>query len=217
MRPVYVCQLPDEMQREIRGILTRLLLYQCGTEEKAEKYFDMSLADAVQLGMDSKIVDIDCVADSFKNGSYIGGEVPENIRKDVERLAEIIRLRTEMETDSPFLYHAKEQIDGRDDYVLWQVQLPVYLVRNILNSPQSFIGDVDEIMDGVPVEQEPSDNTLHFLFPRGGKIACCSMEMEEQFFEEYSTHGTSVRGSREDIRQDLEASLEVDETFQEER
>ena len=74
MRPVYVCQLPDEMQREIRGILTRLLLYQCGTEEKAEKYFDMSLADAVQLGMDSKIVDIDCVADSFKNGSYIAGE-----------------------------------------------------------------------------------------------------------------------------------------------
>lgn len=157
--------------------------------------------------------------------------MPENIRKDVERLAEIIRLRTEMETDSPFLYHAKEQIDGReyyelvnvfwhhgeDDYGLWQVQLPVYLVRNILNSPQSFIGDVDEIMDGVPVEQEPSDNTLHFLFPRGGKIACCSMEMEEQFFEEYSTHGTSVRGSREDIRQDLEASLEVDETFQEER
>lgn len=58
MRPVYVCQLPDEMQREIRGILTRLLLYQCGTEEKAEKYLDMSLADAVQLGMDSKIVDI---------------------------------------------------------------------------------------------------------------------------------------------------------------
>ena len=187
MRPVYVCQLPDEMQREIRGILTRLLLYQCGTEEKAEKYFDMSLVDAVQLGMDSKIVDIDCVADSFKNGSYIDGEV--NV-----------------------LWN-----HGEDDYGLWQVQIPVYLVRNILNSPQSFIGDVDEIMDGVPVEQEPSDNTLHFLFPRGGKIACCSMKMEEKFFEEYSTHGTSVRGSRADIRQDLAASLEVDETFQEER
>ena len=92
MRPVYVCQVPDEMQREIRGILTRLLLYQCGTEEKAEKYFDMSLVDAVQLGMDSKNVDIDCVADSFKNGSYIDGEVPENIRKDVERLKQTFRL-----------------------------------------------------------------------------------------------------------------------------
>lgn len=231
MRPVYVCQLPDEMQEEIKGILTRLLLYQCKTEEKAEEYFDMSLADAVQLGMDSKIVDIDCVTDSFRNGSYIDGEVPENVRKDVERLMEIIRMRTEMETDNPFLYHTKDQIDGReyyelvnvlwhhgeDDYGLWQVQLPVYLVRNILNSPQCFIGDVDEIMDGVPLEQELSGNLLHFLFPRGGKIACCSMEMEEKFFEEYSTHGTSVRGSRADIRQDLAASLEVDETFQEER
>ena len=168
MRPVYVCQLPDEMQREIRGILTRLLLYQCGTEEKAEKYLDMSLADAVQLGMDSKIVDIDCVADSFKNGSYIDGEVPENIRKDVERLAEIIRLRTEMETDSPFLYHAKEQIDGReyyelvnvlwnhgeDDYGLWQVQIPVYLVRNIQNSPQSFIGAVSYTHLTLPTNRE---------------------------------------------------------------
>ena len=224
MRPVYVCQLPDEMQREIREILTRLLLYQCGTEEKAEEYFDMSLADAVQLGMDSKIVDIDCVADSFKNGRYIDGEVPENVRKDVERLMEIIALRREMVADSPFLYHTKEQIDrreyyelvnvlwhyGEDDYGLWQVQLPIYLVRNILNSPQCFIGDADEIMDGVPMDQESSDNTLHFLFPRGGKIACCSMKMEEKFFEEYSTHGTSVRGSRADIRQDLEAY----ETFQ---
>lgn len=215
------------MQREIREILTRLLLYQCGTEEKAEEYFDMSLADAVQLGMDSKIVDIDCVADSFKNGRYIDGEVPENVRKDVERLMEIIALRREMVADSPFLYHTKEQIDrreyyelvnvlwhyGEDDYGLWQVQLPIYLVRNILNSPQCFIGDADEIMDGVPMDQESSDNTLHFLFPRGGKIACCSMKMEEKFFEEYSTHGTSVRGSRADIRQDLEAY----ETFQEER
>lgn len=110
MRPVYVCQLPDEMQEEIKGILTRLLLFQCKTEE----YFDMSLADAVQLGMDSKIVDTDCVADSFRNGSCIDGKVPENVRKDVERLMEIIRMWKEMETDSPFLYHAKEQIDGRE-------------------------------------------------------------------------------------------------------
>ena len=44
MRPVYVCQLTDEMQREIRGILTRLLLYQCGTEEKAEKYWISGIA-----------------------------------------------------------------------------------------------------------------------------------------------------------------------------
>ncbi len=227
MRPVYVCQLPDEMQREIRGILTRLLLYQCETEEKAEEFFDMSLTDAVQLGMDSKIVDIDCVADSFKSGGCFDEEVPEDIRKHVERLAEIICMRIDMETDSPLLYHAKEQIGGReyyelvnvlwrygeDDYSLWQVQLPVWQVRNILNSPQNFTGGSDEIMDDIPVEQGRSGNMVHFLFLRGGKIACCNMEMEEKFFEEYSNYGTSVRGSRADIRQDLAVILEVYETI----
>lgn len=231
MRPAYVCQLPEELQEEIKGILTRLLLYQCGSEEKAEDYFDMSLADAVQLGMDSKIVDIDCVAEPLKNGGCIDGKVPEDVRKDVERLGEIIAQRREMETDMPFLYRTKERAEeqdhyelvnvlwhhGEDDYGLWQVQLPVYMIRNILNSPQNLIGDVDEVMDSVPMEPEPSDNTLHFLFPRGGQIACCSMEMEEKFFAEYSTQGTSVRGSRADIREDLVASLEVDEALQEER
>lgn len=231
MRPVYVCQLPEELQEEIKGILTRLLLYQCGSEEKAEEYFDMSLADAVQLGMDSKIVDIDCVAEPFRNGSCIDGEVPEDVRKDVERLMAIIAQRREMETDTPFLYRTKEQIEerdyyelvnvlwhhGEDDYGLWQVQLPLYLVRNILNSPQNFAGDVDEVMDGVPMEPEPSGNTLHFLFPRGGGAVCCSMEMDEKFFEGYSDKGASVRGSREDIRADLIETLGLDETLQEER
>lgn len=231
MRPVYVCQLPEELQEEIKGILTRLLLYQCGSEENAEEYFDMSLADAVQLGMDSKIVDIDCVAEPFKNGSCIDGEVPEDVRKDVERLMAIIAQRREMKTDTPFLYRTKEQIEerdyyelvnvlwhhGEDDYGLWQVQLPLYLVRNILNSPQNFAGDVDEVMDGVPMEPEPSGNTLHFLFPRGGRAVCCSMGMDESFFEEYSDKGASVRGSREDIRADLIEALGLDETLQEER
>ena len=34
MRPVYVCQLPDEMQREIRGILTRLLFISAERKKK---------------------------------------------------------------------------------------------------------------------------------------------------------------------------------------
>ena len=109
MRPVYVCQLPGGLQEEIQGILTRLLLYQCGSEEDAEGCFGMSLADAVQLCMDSKIVDIDCAADSLKNGSYLGQEVPEDVRKDVDRLMEIIEKRREMETDTPLLYQTRVQ------------------------------------------------------------------------------------------------------------
>lgn len=146
MRPVYVCQLPEELQEEIKGILTRLLLYQCGSEEKAEDYFDMSLADAVQLGMDSKIVDIDCVAELLKNGGCIDGKVPEDVRKDVERLMEIIAQRREMETDMPFLYRTKERVEkqdhyelvnvllhhGEDDYGLWQILFPLFAGKTAL-------------------------------------------------------------------------------------
>lgn len=216
MRPVYVCQLPENLQEEIRRILTRLLLYQCGGEEKAEDYFGRSLADAVQLCMEYKIADIDCAAEPLKGGGAMG-DVPDCIKKDVERLAEIIAQRNEMETDAPFLYPTGGQAGERDfyelvnviwrheedDYGLWQVQLPLYLVRNILNSPENFTGDADEIMEGVPLAPWPSGNKLHFLFPRGGRIACCSMEMEEGFFAEYGIRGTSVRGSREDIREEI--------------
>lgn len=226
MRPVYVCQLPEELQEEIREILTQLLLYQCGSEEEAEKCFGMSLADAVQNGMDFRIVDIDCAADPFKEGGCLGGKVPENIGKGVERLAEIIAQGKEMETDVPFLYCAREQAEendqhelanviwrqGVDDYGLWQMRIPLYLVRNILNSPESFVGNVDEIMEGVPLEPWPPGNKLHFLFPRDGRIVCCSMEMEEKFFAEYSTQGVSVRGSGAEIREELTILFHTEQT-----
>lgn len=224
MRPVYVCQLPKELQREIEDILTRLLLYQCGGKDKAEDYFGMSLADAVQLGMESKIADIDCAAEPLKSGGGMA-DMPERIRKDVERLSEIMTQRTEMETEAPFLFLTGEQVGegdyyelvnviwhhGEDDYGLWQVQIPLYLVRNILNSPQNFVGDLDEVMDSVPLEPWPPDNTLHFLFPRGGRIVCCSMEMEEKFFAEYSIQGSSVRGSRDEIREELTILLSAEQ------
>lgn len=223
MRPVYVCQLPEDLQGEIRDIFTRLLLYQCGGEDKAEEYFGMSLADAVQQGMDLKIADMDCAAEPLKSGGDMA-DMPESIREDMERLAQIMAQRREMETDSPFLYLAGEQVGerdqyemvnaiwhhGEDDYGLWQVEIPIYLVRNILNSPQNFVGDLDEVLDGVPLEPWPPNHTMHFLFPRGGRIACCSMEMGQEFFAEYGIQGSSVRGSREDIREELTVLLSVE-------
>ena len=76
MRPVYMCQLPDKMQEELRGILERILLYHCGSVEKAEEYFGTSLEEAVQNGMDSKIVDVDCVIDSLWSGGELASDAP---------------------------------------------------------------------------------------------------------------------------------------------
>lgn len=135
-----------------------------------------------------------------------------------------------MEENRLFFYHGKKQVAerncyelanvllhyGEDDYGLWQVQLPVYLVWNIFNGTQNSIGDLDEILDGLPIEQETCGTILHFLFPKGGKVVCCSVEMTETFMEEYSMQGSSLRGSRADIREELVASMDVNE-FQEDK
>ena len=135
-----------------------------------------------------------------------------------------------MEENRLFFYHGKKQVAerncyelanvllhyGEDDYGLWQVQLPVYLVWNIFNGTQNSIGDLDEILDGLPIEQETCGTILHFLFPKGGKVVCCSVEMAETFMEEYSMQGSSLRGSRADIREELVASMDVNE-FQEDK
>lgn len=88
--PVFVCQLQDSMQREIRGILERILLYYCGDREKAETYFGMRLEEAVQNGMDSKLTDIGCVLEPVRQGWELEEDLPDVIRQDALRLLEIM-------------------------------------------------------------------------------------------------------------------------------
>lgn len=73
MRPVYVCQLSGEKQAEIRKMLEGLILHGCGGEmSEVERYYGMSFEEAVQNGMDSKIVDLDYImvfyAEDFRSG-----------------------------------------------------------------------------------------------------------------------------------------------------
>ena len=98
MRPVYVCQLPDKMQEELRGILERILLYHCGSVEKAEEYFGTSLEEAVQNGMDSKIVDVDCVIDSLWSGGELVSDAPVEVQNDALRLLMLIKEEEDLET-----------------------------------------------------------------------------------------------------------------------
>lgn len=60
MKPKFVCQLSQEKQEEIKKMLTGLLLYEFGGDVAAmQAHHEMSLDEAVQRGMDSKIADID--------------------------------------------------------------------------------------------------------------------------------------------------------------
>ena len=206
MRPVYVCQLPDKMQEELRGILERILLYHCGSVEKAEEYFGTSLEEAVQNGMDSKIVDVDCVIDSLWSGGELASDAPVEVQNDALRLLMLIKESRTLDVDDTFLYAAKQKSDegqmyetvhavhcyGENDFSFWQVTIPLYMVRNILNSAENDTGTMADILDRLPRGPDPEGTTFHF--PRGDGFARCSMEMGEQFFDEYNHRGTSVRG-----------------------
>lgn len=71
MKPIYICQLPQREQNEIRKMLEGLLLHGCGGDmSEVERFYSMTLEEAVQSGMDSKIVDLDYLmtyyADEFQ-------------------------------------------------------------------------------------------------------------------------------------------------------
>lgn len=80
MRPVFVCQLSEEKQAEIRKMLEGLLLHGCGGEKsEVERYYGMSFEEAVQNGMDSKIVDLDYLMVSYAE-EYNSGKADEQFR-----------------------------------------------------------------------------------------------------------------------------------------
>lgn len=87
---LYVCQLSGAMQQEIRGILERFFLYYCGEEKDAETYLGMSLKEAVQNGMDSKLSDIGCVLEPVRQGWGLEEDLPDAVRQDALRLLEIM-------------------------------------------------------------------------------------------------------------------------------
>lgn len=98
--PVFICQLPDSVQEEIRGILERILLYYCGDRVKAETYFGMGLEEAVQNGMDSKVPDLSCVTEPLLRGGELDEDIPAEVREDAQRLWAVLGEAGRMETES---------------------------------------------------------------------------------------------------------------------
>ena len=80
MRPVFICQLSEKKQAEIRKMLEGLILHGCGGDKsEVERYYGMSFEEAVQNGMDSKIVDLDYLM-VFYAEEYNSGKADEQFR-----------------------------------------------------------------------------------------------------------------------------------------
>ncbi|ANU47920.1 hypothetical protein ADH76_13585 [Enterocloster clostridioformis] len=105
MRPVYVCQLTEEKQAEIRKMLEELILHGCCVEmSEVERYYGMSFEEAVQNGMDSKIVDLDYIM-VFYAEEFRSGKEDERFRLvDAAVISSILREARKQDNVSDFIY-----------------------------------------------------------------------------------------------------------------
>lgn len=111
MRPVFICQLSEEKQAEIRKMLEGLILHGCGGEKsEVERYYGMSFEEAVQNGMDSKIVDLDYLM-VFYAEEYNSGKADEQFRlADAAVISSILREARKHDEVPDFVY-LQEQSD----------------------------------------------------------------------------------------------------------
>jgi hypothetical protein len=104
MRPVYICQLTEKDQNEVRKLLEGLILHGCGGDKsEVQRYYGMSFEEAVQNGMDSKIVDLDYLM-VFYAEEYQTSCADEQFRlADAAVISSILKEARKHETDNPFI------------------------------------------------------------------------------------------------------------------
>nr|WP_300769052.1 hypothetical protein [uncultured Acetatifactor sp.] len=103
MRPVYVHQLEESKQRKVRKLLEGLILHGCGGDRsEAERYYGMSFEEAVQNGMDSRIVDVDYLM-VFYAEEYDSGKVGEQFRlADAAVISSVLKEARKKDAVPPF-------------------------------------------------------------------------------------------------------------------
>lgn len=94
---------------------------------------------------------------------------------------------------------------GEDDYSLWEVYLPSSLIRQIKDGKKVSYESVEELFEQMPMEQDCSDSRIHVLAWNRNEIACYNARVSEDFVEQFSDMGCSVRGTMKDMMDELNA------------
>lgn len=90
-----------------------------------------------------------------------------------------------------------------DDFVLWTVDLPATLLMEARRMENTAFGDLDFVMEELPVIPEGDNSLLHFLFKEGKNFSLFAKETDSAFMEVRQCSGCSVRGGKEDIIEDI--------------
>ena len=90
---------------------------------------------------------------------------------------------------------------GRDDYALWNVEIPSDMFHSIVREAAEKVGTLEELMSGM----DPTSGRETRLLTRmkDGRFAFFAIPERMNALRDYETQGSSVRGSREQIMAEI--------------
>lgn len=93
-------------------------------------------------------------------------------------------------------------------FTVWEVDLPAPLIWQALRAQNTATGDLDFILDQLPLGEASVNSPCQFLFKDGSAYALFSMEMGSGFFEKYCDEGVAVCGGKEEVIAEVEELLQ---------
>lgn len=90
---------------------------------------------------------------------------------------------------------------GRDDYALWNVEIPSDLFRSIVRETAEKVGTLEALLDSM----DPTSGCEMRLLTqmKNGRFAFFAIPERMNALRDYETQGSSVRGSREQIMAEI--------------
>lgn len=99
---------------------------------------------------------------------------------------------------------------GKDDFAVWEVELPKPLLQKARHAQNTATGDLDFILDQLPIQENSADDPrCQFLFADGSAFALFSVDLGAEFYARYQNDGCSVRGSKQDVLAEVEEQLQA--------
>ena len=90
---------------------------------------------------------------------------------------------------------------GRDDYAVWNVEIPSDMFRSIVREAAEKVGTLEELMDSMDATTGCEMRLLTQM--KDGRFAFFSIPERMNGLRDYETQGSSVRGSKEQIMAEI--------------
>ena len=102
---------------------------------------------------------------------------------------------------------------GADDFSVWTVDISEEDFKTAMTDSVRLSGDPAVILNGLPLTESKSETVLHFMFSNSKRSEIITTEVDDGFIYRYHDQGCSVRGSLQNILDELGVDSGIKNTF----